>query len=149
MSEFKSLDFAQWIMPGDESTYQFDVQLSGDNTVDVLQALFVWTGVTGGDGLSYLDVEVFIYTTYFGVTHEAACSLCAVDTTTGITYSKVGLASGPSPSDGSVYLRVGNYENIDGRNMKVKGERLRIKMTNQSITYSGGTLSVIPHGWSL
>lgn len=151
MSQFKNYEIAEWTLPTDVGVSRKDDPLfeetSPSQPVTYLQFWVDWKNMAGGGPSSTLDIEVFIYGSYFRTNAENKAWIAQVGAAAATTVQTYQLASTAAPADGSDYIRIGNQHNEDGRFMRIFGERYRVVILNGGTAYTGGKVTVAPVGW--
>jgi hypothetical protein len=113
----------------------------------MLQFWVYWIGLTGGDGTSTVDLEVFTYSLVGGTTYTTQCKIGEIitDTTPSSTYTCTSLAA---PSDGAVHLRIGNWNDTDTKQLRFFGEYFYAVIDNAGTAYTAGEVKIAPAGWT-
>jgi hypothetical protein len=143
----------QWILPTEAGDPKGkDEPLFEEQSPPVpilqLQVWVVWSSVTGGDSTSKGQLTCWIYSSAFGEDSDKKAKLCAVSSGAATVYDDFDLFTGAAPSDGSAHIRIGNFNDDDGRKMGIYGDRFRLVVDNPGTAYTDGLIKIAPLGYT-
>lgn len=154
MSSFLKLYAPQiWLLPTHTGTSGKDEPGFQEGSpaipITTLQFWCYWTGITGGDATSTVDLTVFTYSQVGGRTNKTQCAIAEVLVGAATTATEFELTSLAAPADGSVQLRIGNFGDDDGRYLRMYGEYFYAIIDNAGTAYTAGEVKIAPAGWAV
>lgn len=127
---------------------KFFKELSPPDPLTMFQCWVRWNGIDGGAGDSKGIFRIFAVQNSLGDQIRVPLRIAQIGVVSGASSEDYELFSGAMSGDtGSDWLRIGNWNTQDARQMRIFAEHFEIEIDNPGTAYIAGTVDVIPIGF--